>query len=328
MKNIILIGHGYWGKNLERVIKKNKSLFNLVAIVDLNYSTYEDSDGLLHCNNINDLLKKNLVIDCAVISTPEVDHYSTTRKLLRNGIDCLVEKPLVLKSSQAKELYEISKKSKTTLMVDNTFLYDNSILELIKIVKNKKFGRVLHINFERTNLGPVRQDVSALWDLTAHDLSILLALNNILPNKISVNGGKFIDKKIYDVVTTSFFQKDIFVSSFSSWLHPEKTRTIKVVGESNMVVWNGMDLNEELKIYSRNDKIKKNVSDDLYINMTNTKNSGFTVPFVERSEPLDLVFKDFYNRMSRKNYNKINSEQLVISQIKMLEMIDKKLSQK
>lgn len=328
MKNIILIGHGYWGKNLERVIKKNKSLYNLVAIVDLNYSTYEDSDGLLHCNNINDLLKKNLVVDCAVISTPAVDHYSTTKKLLKNGIDCLVEKPLVLKSSQAKELYEISKKSKTTLMVDNTFLYDNSILELIKIVKNKKFGRVLHINFERTNLGPVRQDVSALWDLTAHDLSILLALNNILPNKISVNGGKFIDKKIYDVVTTSFFQKDIFVSSFSSWLHPEKTRTIKVVGESNMVVWNGMDLNEELKIYSRSNKIKKNVSDDLYINMTNTKNSGFTVPFVERSEPLDLVFKDFYNRMSKKSYNKINSEQLVISQIKMLEMIDKKLSQK
>ena len=95
-----------------------------------------------------------------------------------------------------------------------------------------------------------------------------------------------------------------------------------------MVVWNGMDLNEELKIYSRSNKIKKNVSDDLYINMTNTKNSGFTVPFVERSEPLDLVFKDFYNRMTRKSYNKINSEQLVISQIKMLEMIDKKLSQK
>ena len=25
MENIALIGHGYWGKNLERVIKKNKS---------------------------------------------------------------------------------------------------------------------------------------------------------------------------------------------------------------------------------------------------------------------------------------------------------------
>jgi len=326
MKNIVLIGHGYWGKNLERVIKKNNSIFNLIAIVDLQYKAKKINDDLSYFNNIDELLESDLRIDCAVISTPAIDHYSTTKKLIKKGIDCMVEKPLVIKSSQANELFELSKKYKTTLMVDNTFLYDNSILELIKIVKSKKFGRILHINFERTNLGPVRRDVSALWDLTAHDLSILLAINNVLPKKISVNGAKFINKKIYDVVSTSFFQRDIFVSSFSSWLHPEKTRIIKIVGENNMVVWNGMDLNEELKIYSKSKNVSKNISDDLYINMTNTKNSGFTVPYIARSEPLDMVFKDFYNRINKKAHNKINDEKLVISQIKMLELIDKKLS--
>ena len=326
MKNIVLIGHGYWGKNLERVIKKNNSIFNLIAIVDLQYKAKKINDDLSYFNNIDELLESDLRIDCAVISTPAIDHYSTTKKLIKKGIDCMVEKPLVIKSSQANELFELSKKYKTTLMVDNTFLYDNSILELIKIVKSKKFGRILHINFERTNLGPVRRDVSALWDLTAHDLSILLAINNVLPKKISVNGAKFINKKIYDVVSTSFFQIDIFVSSFSSWLHPEKTRIIKIVGENNMVVWNGMDLNEELKIYSKSKNVSKNISDDLYINMTNTKNSGFTVPYIARSEPLDMVFKDFYNRINKKAHNKINDEKLVISQIKMLELIDKKLS--
>jgi predicted dehydrogenase len=328
MKKIALIGHGYWGKNLERVIKKNKALFNLVAIVDLKYKFNKNDDGEFLFNNIEELIKSDLFIDCAVISTPAVDHYQTTKKLLKNKIDCLVEKPLVIKSFEAKELYEISKKYNSKLMVDNTFLYDNSILELIKIVKNEKFGRILHINFERTNLGPVRKDVSALWDLTAHDLSILLAINNVLPKKISVNGGKFIDKNIYDVVTTSFFQNDVFVSSFSSWLHPEKTRTIKIVGENNMVVWDGMDLNEELKIYSIRKKAPKNISDDLYSNMTNTKNSGFRVPYIERSEPLDSVFKDFYKRITNKTHNSINNEKLITSQIQMLEMIDKKLSKK
>ena len=38
-----------------------------------------------------------------------------------------------------------------------------------------------------------------------------------------------------------------------------------------MVVWNGMDLNEELKIYSKNKNVSQSISDDLYINMTNTK---------------------------------------------------------
>ncbi len=328
MKNIALIGHGYWGKNLERVIKKNKKIFNLVAVVDLIYKENKNDQEIPYFENIDSLLKSDLNVDCAVISTPAIDHYSTTKKLLTKGVNCLVEKPLVVKSSQALELYKLAKSNKTTLMVDNTFLYDNSILELLKIVKNQKFGRILHINFERTNLGPVRKDVSALWDLTAHDLSILLAINNVLPDSISVNGAKFINKNIYDVVSTSFFQKNIFVSSFSSWLHPEKTRIIKIVGENNMVVWNGMDLNEELKIYSRNKSMTKNFSDDLYVNMTNTKNSGFTVPYIERSEPLDMVFKDFYNRMKNKSYNDINSEKLVVTQIKMLELIDKKLSKK
>ena len=61
--------------------------------------------------------------------------------------------------------------------------------------------------------------------------------------------------------------------------------------------------------------------------MTNTKNSGFSVPFIERSEPLDSVFKDFFNRINKISHNELNDEKLVISQIKMLEMIDKKLSQ-
>ena len=59
--------------------------------------------------------------------------------------------------------------------------------------------------------------------------------------------------------------------------------------------------------------------------MTNTKNSGFTVPYIERTEPLDMVFKDFYNRINKKAHNKINNEKLVVSQIKMLELIDKQL---
>ena len=87
MKNIVLIGHGYWGKNLERVIKKNNSIFNLIAIVDLKYKTKKNNEDLLYFNNIDELLGSDLKIDCAVISTPAIDHYSTSKKLIENSID-------------------------------------------------------------------------------------------------------------------------------------------------------------------------------------------------------------------------------------------------
>tara|TARA_B100000886_G_scaffold148767_1_gene101129 strand:+ start:413 stop:1393 length:981 start_codon:yes stop_codon:yes gene_type:complete len=325
MKNLVLIGHGYWGKNLERVIQKNKNLFNLVGIVDTKYEN-KISKNVSYFDSLKSVVESDVKIDCAVISTPATEHYKITKTALQNNIHCLVEKPFVLKSSQANELFKLAKSNGLILMVDNTFLYDNSIIELVKQVNSKKFGNVLHINFERTNLGPLREDVSALWDLTSHDISILLAINNVLPTKININGAKFTNKNIADVVITTFFQKKIFISSVASWLHPEKTRIIKIVGEKGMIVWNGMDLNQELKLYSNTKLNKSTSSDDLYMNLTNTKNSGFTVPYVRKSEPLDMVFKDFYKRLTKKPSNNLNREELVKNQIKVLEQLDKKLT--
>ena len=247
MKNLVLVGHGYWGQNLERVIKNNKNLYNLIGVVDLKYNKNE-IDNTYYFNNFKELISSKVKIDCAVISTPATEHYHLTKIALENNINCLVEKPFVLKSSQANELFSIAKEKKLTLMIDNTFLYDNSIIELVKQVKSEKIGKILHINFERTNLGPLREDVSALWDLTSHDISILLAINNVLPKDVKVTGANFTNKKVADVVITTFFQENIFVSSVASWLHPEKTRIIKIVGEKGMILWNGMDLNQELRV--------------------------------------------------------------------------------
>ena len=63
----------------------------------------------------------------------------------------------------------------------------------------------------------------------------------------------------------------------------------------------------------------------MYVNLTNTKNAGYTVPYIEKSEPLNEVFKDFYKRITGKPSNKFNSDQLVINQINILEQLDKKL---
>ena len=324
MKNLVLVGHGYWGQNLERVIKNNKNLYNLIGVVDLKYNKNE-IDNTYYFNNFKELISSKVKIDCAVISTPATEHYHLTKIALENNINCLVEKPFVLKSSQANELFSIAKEKKLTLMIDNTFLYDNSIIELVKQVKSEKIGKILHINFERTNLGPLREDVSALWDLTSHDISILLAINNVLPKDVKVTGANFTNKKVADVVITTFFQENIFVSSVASWLHPEKTRIIKIVGEKGMILWNGMDLNQELRVYSDNKKKKSKKFNDVYINLTNTKNSGYTVPYVEKSEPLEMVFKDFYKRLSNKTSNKLNQDDLVKNQIMILELLDKKL---
>ena len=41
------------------------------------------------------------------------------------------------------------------------------------------------MNFQRQNLGPIRNDVDVAYDLTSHDLSIILYLFNKMPKIIS-----------------------------------------------------------------------------------------------------------------------------------------------
>ena len=43
----------------------------------------------------------------------------------------------------------------------------------------------MYINFQRQNLGPIRNDVDVDYDLTSHDISILYYLFNKIP-KISL----------------------------------------------------------------------------------------------------------------------------------------------
>ena len=55
------------------------------------------------------------------------------------------------------------------------FFSDEDIKEFID---NKKNGKILYIKFQRQNLGPIRNDVNVTYDLSSHDISILIFLFN------------------------------------------------------------------------------------------------------------------------------------------------------
>ena len=59
------------------------------------------------------------------------------------------------------------------IMVGYVFLFNETIIAHKKIIENGELGKILHLESHRTNLGPVRKDVNAVWDLS-HDLSILI----------------------------------------------------------------------------------------------------------------------------------------------------------
>lgn len=320
-----VIGVGYWGQNFIRIIENNKELFTLVALVDQkkqNLLTYKEKAKTF--SNVDDLIKSEIEIDCCIVATSTITHFEITNKLLNAGINCLVEKPITANLKEAQKLFGIANKKNLTLMVDHTFLYDNGILELKKYIDSGTLGKILHISFERTNLGPIRSDVNAAWDLSAHDLSIILSIIKKDPINIYVAAKAFLNNEIEDMFNISLDFGDIFVTIFTSWYHPVKSRVIKVVGDQKMAVWNGLDPNNELIIYDKG--VTKNIAKyDYGSNRYTLKFGDVLIPAFEKSEPLKNVIVDFYNRINKLKNNELNDTNLTLRLIKLLEEINKKV---
>ena len=328
--NIAIIGLGYWGKNYLRILSSNDRV-KLSAVVEPTQNIKLEEE-IKQFFNLEDLLNSEITIDAAVICTPTNTHYEITRKLLNSGIHVLVEKPLATKSAEAKDLLEIAYKNNLTLLVDHTFLYNEAINFAIKQIHDGEIGSLLHINFERTNLGPIRTDVSCLWDLTTHDISILNAITKSDPIKIKASSFNSGSSEAFDMVNVSLnYENNLFVTLFSSWLHPEKTRKIKIVGDKKMIVFDDLNFNEPIKIYDKK-------FDQIYDKeLTQTDSNSFfsfsigdvTSPFIQNSEPLQNVVKHFISLVRRDDQvSSLNDNLISLRTVKLLENIEKQLEAK
>ena len=326
--NFAIIGLGYWGKNYYRILNSNDNT-NLSAVVDSNQNINLD-EGTKHFPDLEDLLTSKINIDAAIIATPTNTHYEITKKLLNNGIHVLVEKPLSTKADEASELINLADEKNLVLLVDHTFLYNDAINFAIKSIQDGEIGSLLHINFERTNLGPIRSDVSCLWDLTTHDVSILNAITPNEPTQIRASSFNTSQTESFDMVNVSLnYENNLFVTMFSSWLHPEKTRKIKIVGDKKMIVFDDLNFNEPIKIY---DKKFDQIYDKEISQNNNNSFFSFSIgdvvsPFIQNSEPLQQVVKHFMSSIKNdKTLISNNNNEIALRTVSLLENIEKEIT--
>ena len=326
--NYAIIGLGYWGKNYYRILNSNENI-NLSAVVDSNQNINLD-EGIQHFPDLEHLLNSEISIDAAIVATPTNTHYEITKKLLNNGINVLVEKPLSTKSNEASELINLADEKNLVLLVDHTFLYNEAINFAIKSIQDGEIGSLLHINFERTNLGPIRSDVSCLWDLTTHDVSILNAITPNEPTQIRASSFNTSQTEVFDMVNVSLnYENNLFVTMFSSWLHPEKKRKIKIVGDKKMIVFDDLNFNEPIKIY---DKKFDQIYDKEISQNNNNSFFSFSIgdvvsPFIQNSEPLQQVVKHFMSSIENdETFISNNNNEIALRTVSLLENIEKEIS--
>lgn len=233
---IALFGCGQWGRNLARCFAE---LGALAAIHDIDSATARKVAGQhdVPARPFDDILADD-TIPAVAIATPAITHAALASAALDAGKHVFVEKPMALRVAQAESLADRASAGGRILMVGHLLQYHPAFVRLRELVAQGTLGRVQYIYSNRLNLGRVRRDESILWSLAPHDVSMILALTDKMPNRISTVGHTYLHKASVDTTMTHLsFPGGQNAHIFVSWLHPYKEQKLVVIGEKGMVVF-------------------------------------------------------------------------------------------
>lgn len=255
------VGCGYWGPNVLRNFSGQPGCWvkfvveispERQAYVRANFpksQVVSDLDGVL----------KDPEVDAVIISTPASSHFELAKQVIESGKHAFVEKPLATSTEQADELVDLAAQSGKVLMAGHTFLYNAAVRYARKLLAEESLGQIYYIYSQRLNLGQVRSDVNAWWNLAPHDVSILLYLmNGELPASVSAVGISYIQPGIEDVVfATLKWANGVTGHIHVSWLDPGKIRKMTLVGSRKMLVYDDVS-DDKITIFDKGvDRVPK-----------------------------------------------------------------------
>ena len=95
-----------------------------------------------------DKMIKNEKFDGIVIATNKEKNSQIALKVLNAKIPLLSEKPIALSSKIATKLVKISEKNQINYVVGYMKRFDNGVIQLKKILRGKKFGKIKSVYYE------------------------------------------------------------------------------------------------------------------------------------------------------------------------------------
>lgn len=254
MVGIGLIGYGHWGPNHARAFQAPPES-RVVAVADPDPARLDAARRALpgvRATGLGASICDDPGVDAVVIASPLSTHYDLARRALEAGKDVLVEKPICRSAAEADELIALADSRKLILMCGHVFLFNAGINRLRKYILDGELGRVYYMAATRTNLGPLRGDVNALYDLGSHDVSIFHHLLGTRPTEVAAWGHAYLQPGVEDVTFACLeYPGDTLCQMHVSWLNPRKERTLVVVGDRKMAVWDDTNPIEALRIYDK-----------------------------------------------------------------------------
>jgi predicted dehydrogenase len=226
-------------------------------------------------------------VDAAIVCTPATTHYALTQQCLMADKHVLIEKPITSTVEEADKLTVLAESRRLTLMVGHTFLYNPGIIKVKEYIQRGDIGRLYYLYSRRTNMGPIRHDVNALWDLAPHDVSIFNYLLDSTPEWISAVGARVLRNGLEDVGFISLgYPSDIIAHIHVSWTDAYKVREVVAVGSEKRVVFNEFNPLERVRVFDKGVSVVEPEAATYGEYQLHMRDGDILSPRIDASEPL------------------------------------------
>jgi predicted dehydrogenase len=322
-----VVGYGYWGPNIVRNLHSLEHC-HVMAVCDKRPDALARAQsmypGLKHTSDFNAVLKAP-DIDAIAIVTPVWTHFELAKLALQNGKHVFVEKPFTSTAAQAEELIELAARKNLRIMVDHTFLFSGSVKKIREIIDAGTLGPLYYFDSTRVNLGLFQHDVSVVWDLAPHDLSIMDHIIGEQPEAVVATGGRHLNGHADMAFITVYFPREIVAHINVNWLSPMKVRTTLIGGKDKMLVWNDLEPDEKIKVYDKGVQITN--GQGVYDLLVSYRSGDVWSPKVDQTEALKVELGYFVDCI-RHDRCPDNDGEAGLRVVKLLEAADRSLSER
>ena len=209
-------------------------------------------------------------------------------------------------------------------MVDHTFLFSGAVRKIRELVDDGTLGPLYYFDSTRVNLGLFQHDVSVVWDLAPHDLSIMDHIIGEKPEAVVATGGKHLNGHADMAFITVYFPRNIIAHINVNWLSPVKVRTTLIGGKDKMLVWNDLEADEKIKVYDKGVEITS--GQGVYDLLVSYRSGDVWAPKVEQTEALKVELGYFVDCI-RNDQTPSNDGAAGLRVVKLLEAADESLKE-
>ena len=222
MLRVGVVGTGHLGRFHTRVYSGLDGC-ELVGVHDTDRTRAGDvarEFGTAVAGSLDDLLGR---VDAVSIATPTVSHHDVALRCLDAGVSVLIEKPIAVTASEAKEIVETARERGLVVQVGHIERFNPAVRAALEVLDGPKFIEVHRLGV----FVPRGTDVAVVLDLMIHDIDLILGIVHADVTSIEAVGVPVLSTSI-DIANARLTFADGCVANITaSRVSREKVRKIR-----------------------------------------------------------------------------------------------------